>query len=146
MKHSLSRVMTIAVLVLSIVLTFAAFAPGLYAQAQAEKKEAKSRYIQTLEYMFDYLQENFVDEVDPAQLYEGALKGLFESLDDPYSVYLTARDMEAYSDTTEGEFGGVGLYISKSAIALINENDENTKLKETFRTRYASYVEVYLPH
>lgn len=40
---------------------------------------------------------------------------MFESLNDPYSYYLTADDMEKMNDTTVGEFGGVGLYISKPA-------------------------------
>ena len=145
MKHSLARAMTLAALALSLALTFAAFAPGLYAQAQTEKKKNNTHYIEKLEYMFDYIQNHYVDEVDPTQLYEGALKGLFESLNDPHSVYLTVGDMEDYTDTTVGEFGGVGLYISKSANILVNENGNNTKLKETFRTQYAPYVEVISP-
>ena len=88
------------------------FAPNLVAyQSNSETRD----YLEKFEYLFQFLIENYVDEVPVKDLYEGALKGLFESLDDPYSYYLTADDMEDMNDTTTGKFGGVGLYISKPA-------------------------------
>ncbi len=99
-----------AVLIVFSGVTF--FAPGLWAyQSNSETKDYLSRF----EYLFNFLIENYVDEVPVEVLYEGALKGLFESLDDDYSYYLTADDMEDMNDTTTGRFGGVGLYISKPA-------------------------------
>ncbi len=41
------------------------------------------------------------------------MKGLFESLKDPYSLYLSSSEMMSLTDTTTGEFGGVGLYVNK---------------------------------
>ncbi|NCN05513.1 MAG: S41 family peptidase [Spirochaetales bacterium] len=73
----------------------------------------EDRFIETFRQVFRFIQGNFVDEVDSQTLLDGALKGLFESLGDPYSAYLTATDMRALNDTTQGEFGGVGLYINK---------------------------------
>lgn len=63
--------------------------------------------------VFDYVQQNYVDEVDPKVLYEGALKGMLEALKDPYTLYLDPNTMRDLSDTTAGTFGGVGLSISK---------------------------------
>ncbi|MDC7233257.1 MAG: S41 family peptidase [Spirochaetales bacterium] len=54
-----------------------------------------------------------MDEVPPEQLFQGAMRGLFESLDDPYSLYLSEEELQSLTDTTSGQFGGVGLYISK---------------------------------
>ncbi|TVR71778.1 MAG: S41 family peptidase [Spirochaetaceae bacterium] len=65
------------------------------------------------EQVYRFIQRNYVDEVDPADLIEGALKGMFESLDDPHSAYLHPDQMRGMTDTTSGEFGGVGMYISK---------------------------------
>jgi carboxyl-terminal processing protease len=88
------------------------FGPNLLAyQSSSETKE----YLDRFEYLFQFLIENYVDEIPVEELYEGALKGLFESLNDPYSYYLTADDMVDMNDTTTGRFGGVGLYISKPA-------------------------------
>lgn len=65
--------------------------------------------------VFDYVERNFVEEVDSQVLMQGALKGMFEKLDDRYSVYLDAREMDSLGDVTSGSFGGVGMYISRSS-------------------------------
>lgn len=67
------------------------------------------------EQVFRFIQRNYVDEVDPADLIQGALQGMFESLDDPHSAYLLPDQMRGLTDTTSGEFGGVGMYINKPA-------------------------------
>ncbi len=93
------------------------FGPNLLAyRANSETKE----YLDRFDYLFQFLLENYVDEVPVKTLYEGALKGMFESLDDPHSYYLTASDMKDMNDTTTGRFGGVGLYISKPAPGSTN--------------------------
>jgi carboxyl-terminal processing protease len=71
------------------------------------------QYYSVIENVFDFISKNYVDEVDPDLLYEGALKGMFESLNDPHSVFLDEDNLTDLTDVTSGEFGGVGLYISK---------------------------------
>jgi carboxyl-terminal processing protease len=71
------------------------------------------RYAQKFEQILGFVGRNYVDEVDRQKLFDGAMKGLFESLGDPYSLYLTTAEMMSLNDTTTGEFGGVGLYINK---------------------------------
>jgi carboxyl-terminal processing protease len=63
--------------------------------------------------VFDFIQRHYVDEVDPHVIYEGAMNGMLNALGDPYSVYMPEKEMADLSDTTQGNFGGVGLYISK---------------------------------
>ncbi|MDR0447134.1 MAG: S41 family peptidase, partial [Treponema sp.] len=58
-------------------------------------------------------QRNYVDEVDPQTVFEGTMKGMFESLGDPHSAFLPAREYDDLNERTSGRFGGVGLYISK---------------------------------
>jgi len=71
------------------------------------------QYERQLNNVFEFVQKNYVDEVDPKILYEGALKGMMEALGDPYTIYLDSDYMRDLSDTTVGNFGGVGLTISK---------------------------------
>lgn len=80
--------------------------------------------------VFDYVQQNYIDEVDPKILYEGALKGMMESLGDPYTTYLDSDYMRDLSETTTGGFGGIGVSISKPV------EDKPDK---------PAYVEVYSP-
>lgn len=80
--------------------------------AQGPSIESR-RALSTFSRVFRYVEDNYVEEVDPQVLLEGALAGLFESLDDPHSAYLSATSFRGLTDTTEGRFGGVGLYIQK---------------------------------
>ncbi len=107
------RVLWVAVT--AFLIAFSAFAFTTPKLSALQSGNEVNDYLSRFEYLFQFLLQNYVDEVPPKQLYEGALKGMFESLDDPYSYYLTAGDMEKMNDTTIGEFGGVGLYISKPA-------------------------------
>ncbi len=79
---------------------------------QTLNREQTQEYLQELEAVLSAIETHYVDPVDAKTLFDGAMKGMFESLNDPYSVYLDddfLRDME---DTTEGAYGGVGIYIS----------------------------------
>lgn len=104
----------------SVLLFFviALFASQCFAQSasnSASEQSSKSRqYMELMSGVFDFVQRNYVDEIDPQVLYEGALKGMLDSLKDPYTVYLDKNSFRSISDTTSGAFGGVGLQISKA--------------------------------
>ncbi|MCL2792754.1 MAG: S41 family peptidase [Spirochaetaceae bacterium] len=96
---------------LVIIITLFLLSPLTFAQTTGSNDAAA--YAEILQQVMRFIQNYYVDDIDPRVLYEGAMRGMFESLGDPYSVFLTARDMEDLSSTTTGRFGGVGLYISK---------------------------------
>ena len=82
------------------------------AEAQNGADEGR-RYTAIIQNVYDFILRHYVDEVDPKALYEGAMSGMFGALEDPYSSFLTEADMSDLNDTTQGSFGGVGLYITK---------------------------------
>ena len=53
----------------------------------------------------------YLRNVTVKQLLEGAARGMVESLDDPYSVYLDAKDFEDLQRYIQGTFGGIGVYV-----------------------------------
>ncbi len=79
-----------------------------------DSKITSFQYVKKLNSVFDFVQQNYVDEIDPKILYEGALKGMLDAIGDPYTLYLDAAYMRDLNDTTSGSFGGVGLSISKA--------------------------------
>lgn len=106
-------------LLLSLSVIALLFAPAAMAQGKATESQ---ELLDLFEQVFYYVQNNFVEEVDPQTLIDGAFNGLFESLDDPYSRYLTDVDIRDLTDTTTGVFGGVGLYIQKQTAEEAGEN------------------------
>ena len=49
----------------------------------------------------------------PEKIILGATRGLIESLEDPYSDFLTAKQTKELSEELSGEFFGVGMEIGK---------------------------------
>lgn len=87
--------------------------PGALAQTAEGKRDGAS-YKSIIQTVFDFIQDNYVEEIDQQTLYEGAMNGMFESLGDPYSGFLKEKDMTALDQNViKGNYGGVGLYISK---------------------------------
>ncbi|MCL2600648.1 MAG: S41 family peptidase [Treponema sp.] len=106
---------------LSAVFAFASV-PGVIAQvrdgaaatsSQAENLQRNRRYAAILQQVFDFIQRNYIEEVDSRVIFEGAMTGIFEALGDPYSAFLPETEMRGMNDTTQGTFGGVGLFISQ---------------------------------
>lgn len=117
-SQKINSPMKIGMFVFAIVFSlYAVFSPSLVAQTNKDvdsKSAAKvSQYMQLINSVFGFVLQNYVDEVDPEVLYAGALKGIMDSLEDPYSTYLDTTSMRSLNDTTVGNFGGVGLSISK---------------------------------
>jgi carboxyl-terminal processing protease len=50
-------------------------------------------------------------EVDRKKLIEGAIKGMFEALGDPYSSYLTSEEYQRSLQDLSGQFEGIGAEI-----------------------------------
>jgi len=59
----------------------------------------------------DRVESSFVDEVDGDDLYDSAIDGIIQDLDDPNSSYLEASDYENLRIRTEGDYAGVGLEV-----------------------------------
>ena len=60
----------------------------------------------------------YLGTVNEKDLEEGAIKGYIEGLGDPYTEYISKKDMESYLDDTLGNFVGIGIYMIKNT-----END-----------------------
>lgn len=127
MKRKTERVLWISLtfsllLVLSVIL----LAPSVSAQSSGTSTENYLRMFETAYYL---ILRNYVDEIPPETLFEGAMTGLFESLEDPYSLYLKEDQLRSLTDTTSGRFGGVGLYISKDFFDVENPNGREPYVK-----------------
>lgn len=99
----------------ALVITLAVVVVPAAAFGQSSSAD-QDRLLDMFEQVFRFVQNNYVDEVEAEKLIEGALEGMFESLEDPHSAYLSMEEMRDLSDTTQGQFGGVGMYISKQAV------------------------------
>lgn len=87
-----------------------------YQNAQQEDDEASDSQ-QVLDYSeFDFVEEtllkNYLYDFDMGKVQNAGLKAMVASLEDPYSVYLTPEEFQAFTQDMTGEYYGVGMIIS----------------------------------
>ncbi len=56
---------------------------------------------------------HFVNEPNDEKMLEGAINGMIDKLNDPYTVYLSSEALENFDKQTRGTFSGIGAQIEK---------------------------------
>lgn len=104
---------------LAVVLTVLVTLGGVLAGLQALTGQRVAQLLRLL-YVVHRVQADFVG--DPFQtnaLYDGAMKGLVKTLNDPYSEYLDHKAFQSMSQVTNGTFGGIGVVLGQKEGELI---------------------------
>lgn len=76
--------------------------------AEAKTDEYLEEFIRNYEYILD----NYYEEIDKSSLINNAIAGMMESLDD-YSVYIDESESSNFSITLNGSYEGIGVQIAK---------------------------------
>ncbi|MCT4617900.1 MAG: S41 family peptidase [Marinisporobacter sp.] len=74
-------------------------------------KELNKKYTKMI-YLKDFVKENYYIPVDESKFEDGIIKGLFESLDDPYSVYMNEKEFTSLMEHTKGTYDGIGVIMT----------------------------------
>lgn len=67
-----------------------------------------------LDNIYKELNDKYYKDVDEDVLYEGAVKGMVESLEDPYSTYMTPDETQQFKLMLENQFVGIGVQIEQA--------------------------------
>ena len=65
--------------------------------------------------VLEKIKNDYVDDVDQADVIDSAINGVLQSLD-PYSAYMSPRSFKGMQTDTKGEFGGLGIEIGKESV------------------------------
>lgn len=93
-----------------------------YAQEKQNNFEI-SKSIDIYNNVLRYLNMNYVDEINPAELNETAINAMLKELD-PYTVFIPESEIEDVRLLTMGEYGGIG--------AIIQYYDDNVHISEPY--------------
>ena len=58
------------------------------------------------------LATEYVDEPDEQEMVEGAINGMIEALDDPYTQYFPMEEFQQFTESVRGEFFGIGAEVT----------------------------------
>ncbi len=84
----------------------------------SELEHYESRYSK-LENIRNFIESNFYREVSDEELEDGMIRGMFLSLEDPYSVYYNEEEYNSFMELNEGSYGGLGITITPSKDGFI---------------------------
>ncbi len=72
-----------------------------------------NRYGRVLVGAMREIEQRYVEPVEPVDLFEGAMAGMVEQLNDPHSQFVTSRNLQRFNESLNQEFGGVGMEVSQ---------------------------------
>lgn len=62
---------------------------------------------------YDELKEKYYTEIDDEKIIHGAINGMFDALDDPYSDYMEKEEAEQFNSDLSSSFQGIGAEIQE---------------------------------
>lgn len=77
-----------------------------------------AKQIEIFTNLFKTVNQNYVDEVNPAELMDKAIKSMLADLD-PYTNYFNEQDVVKFKINNTGEYTGIGAMISRKEDKLI---------------------------
>lgn len=77
-----------------------------------------AKQIEIFTTLFKELDKNYVDETNPGELMDTAIKSMLASLD-PYTVYFNEQDVLKFKINNTGEYTGIGAIIKKKEGKII---------------------------
>ena len=101
MKNLFKKKLLIPVIAISILLTGTAFKSDFFEIA---------KQIEIFTTLFKELNMNYVDETNPGDLMDTAIKGMLNDLD-PYTRFLNEQDVEAARINNTGDYTGIGATV-----------------------------------
>ncbi|HAG10494.1 MAG TPA: peptidase S41 [Desulfotomaculum sp.] len=93
-----------------ILLIFLMFFPVLPAPAADDIEQG----ISTIQEIMEYIDENYITPTDINSLTQNAIEGIIDSLNDPYTEYLSPDTLEEFSSSLENQFTGIGVELEIS--------------------------------
>lgn len=114
----LCAVVLVVVTVFGTFLLLDKFYYGGYALNKSNKitfreKDADIKTIAKFQDVLNFINENYYADYDINDLIEGAIEGLVDKLEDPYSKYYGPDTMEQYISFVEGTYSGIGITVQQ---------------------------------
>lgn len=123
-------------IILSIVLVgaigFSGFMLGSNVDLGQGMATKDKELIGEMESLKGLIDKNFLFDYEDKDIYNGALKGMFANLGDPYTSYYPKEEYEKLLENLDGRYKGIGVTVSASKEGMIKvvQVFENSPAKE----------------
>ena len=102
----------------------------LSSPVHSKNRDALYQKIDLFGEVLEKVKDEYVDEVDQADVMDSAINGVLQSLD-PYSAYMSPELFKSMQTDTKGEFGGLGIEIGMESglVKVISPIDDTPASK-----------------
>ncbi|BDR56529.1 S41 family peptidase [Xylocopilactobacillus apis] len=140
-SHSNSKIRTflVGILVLAIGVLIGFFIPHTQKPVterhsessetqKSTKKESNDDYLSQVK---NLIKTKYYQPVDETKLTNGSIKGMLDSLDDPYTTYLDKQEAQSLTDTISSSIVGIGVTVmEKNKLIVVDSTVSGTPAKK----------------
>ncbi|GGD92033.1 S41 family peptidase [Paenibacillus nasutitermitis] len=87
-------------------------AAGPASSRSSEQEGLSEKELNKLNTVMGLIRNKYFRDIDRTKVVDGAINGMMQALDDPYSVYMEKDTAEHFSESIEGSFTGVGASVT----------------------------------
>lgn len=98
--------MAVALLIMPL---YTDFVQAQESAALVDESPLTEEDLKKIQDVYNQITQYYIEDIDKSVLLQGALEGMVNALEDPYSEYLDAAESERFDETFEGSFVGIGI-------------------------------------
>ncbi|TAL37398.1 MAG: S41 family peptidase [Spirochaetes bacterium] len=120
---------------LLILVFFTGLFLGTNLSFRLKAEEPSYGYLDYFHQTFQILSTEYVEKIDPKQLFYGAIRGMVQALGDPFSRFLNEEDFAELKEETSGKFVGIGVEITArdGEIVIISPIEDTPAMRAGLR-------------
>lgn len=111
-KFTLLEVIILLIIAVTVSMSLGMIIVG-HKHKPAKENHIEDKYLNTFIENYHYIIENYYEEVDKEKLINDAIAGMMNTLDDPYSAYITDDEADNFNINLQGSYQGLGVSIIK---------------------------------
>lgn len=73
----------------------------------------EDEYLNEFATNYQYIIDNYYEKVDKKALIDGAISGMANSLNDPFSMYIETSNLDNFNISLNGSYSGIGIQIAE---------------------------------
>ncbi|HPC42172.1 MAG TPA: S41 family peptidase [Spirochaetota bacterium] len=104
---------------------------GINVSFLSSATEPAHKYLDYFHRVYQLILTEYVDEASPKDMFYGAIRGMINSLNDPFTRFLDEKSFEELKEMTTGKFQGVGIEITiqDGQVVVVTPIDDSPAMK-----------------
>lgn len=81
--------------------------------------EPENELIEKFKQNYQYIKDNYYEDVDDNTLLNGAIKGMLSSLEDPFSIFIDNEESADFNMSLNGNYQGIGVSVKNEGDYIV---------------------------